>query len=126
MRRVNLDERGVPALGVNHADHRTGSVLEELAWEGEFIIGDGGQIQICGEGQSGAVGLYCDVWWDELAKDEASDVTGRLEVCWPEGPRTDPIVRTLVTGDTLWSLSWSRLQANDLQTLTPGPFVTIS
>ena len=104
----------------------TESFLGELSWEAEFIIGDGGQIQVCGEGETGAVGLYCDVWWDELAKDEVSGRSGRLEVCWPEGPRTDPIVRTLVTGDTLWSLSWSRLQANDLQTLEAGPFVGLS
>ena len=104
----------------------TQSFLGELSYEAEFIIADGGQIQVCGDGEGGAVGLHCDPWWDDLASDEATDLTGRLEVCWPRGPHTDPIVRTLVTGDTLWSLSWSRLQANDLQTLEPGPFVAVS
>ncbi len=104
----------------------TGSFLGELSWEAEFIIGDGGQVQVCGEGQTGAVGLYCDVWWKELSEDELSGRTGSLEVCWPEGPGTDPIVRTFVTPDTLWSMSWSRLQANDLQELSAGPFVSIN
>ncbi len=100
------------------------SVLAELAWEAEWIVQDGGQVQLCGEGETGASGLFCDRWWGEkIADSEFGE--GVLEVCWPEGPGSDPIVRTLVIGDTLWSLSWSRLQANDLGTFAAGEWVEL-
>ncbi len=97
----------------------------ELFWmlteESEWIDGQGGQIQLCGDDERGATGLYCERWdWFETSLD------GVVEICWPEGPQGDPIVRTLVTGgDTLWSLSWSRLQANNLQSFEAGPFVEL-
>ncbi len=103
----------------------TESVLAELSWEAEWITQDGGQIQICQDGQSGASGLYCDRWWgDELDLGDLGD--GELEMCWPEGPGGDPIVRTLVIGDNLYTMSWSELQQNDLATFAPGERVSIS
>ena len=97
----------------------------ELYWmlteESEWIDGQGGQIQLCGDEERGATGLYCERWdWLETTAD------GVIEICWPEGPQGDPIVRTLVTGgDTLWSLSWTRLQANDLSSFEAGSWVDL-
>ena len=107
----------------------TGSELSFLAEEISFMVGDGGQMQVCGEGQGGAVGLFCENWdWFEItdAERDAAGIDGSLEFCWPEGPGQDPIIRTIVIGDTLWSLSWSRLQANDLSTFAAGEFVSVS
>jgi len=106
------------------------TMLAEMAEEMAWLSMDGGQMQDCASGQTGASGLYCEPWdWLELT-DEQRDVIGldgTLEFCWPEGPGQDPIIRTLVVGDTLWSLSWSRLQANDLGgSFAAGEFVEIS
>ena len=42
----------------------------------------------------------------------------RLEVCWPDGGnwRTQ-IQRSLVIGETLWTVSFAQLQANNLDDL---------
>ncbi len=97
--------------------------LTELAWMSLEVESSGGQTQVCEPGQGGASGLYCEraEWLD------ASEIgiTDTIEICWPEGPGQDPVVRTLVINDTLWSLSWSRLQANDLSTLESGAFVEL-
>ena len=100
-----------------------GNEFEELFYIGmetEF----GAQVQDCGEGEGGAVGLFCERW-DWLDTSAVDGLEGTLELCWPD-EGGDPIVRTIVIGDTLWSLSWQRLQANDLTTLEAGEFVTIS
>ncbi len=100
-----------------------GSELSSFAEEAMWIGQDGGQIQVCDGGESGASGLSCERWdWID-----ASDLNldGDIEVCWPQGPSGDPIVRNLVIGETLWSLSWSRLQANDLATFEAGAFVEL-
>ena len=106
-------------------DYRGGrGELAGLAEEAFWISQEGGQVQVCDEGESGAVGLHCERW-DWLDKDEIG-IDGVLEVCWPHGPYSDPILRTLVTGgDTLWSLSTNRLQANDLATFEAGEFVSL-
>ena len=42
----------------------------------------------------------------------------RIELCWPEGPDSaEQVQRSLIVGDDIWTLSESRLQANDLGTL---------
>ena len=46
--------------------------------------------------------------------------------CWPDHVGGDPIVRTAVVGDDLWTMSWQRLQQNDLATLQPVTTLTIS
>lgn len=94
-----------------------------LAEEAQWIAQDGGQIQVCQPGETGASDLLCERW-DWLQSSELG-LDGDIEVCWPQGPQSDPVVRTLVIGDTLWSLSWSRLQANDLTSLDAGPFVEL-
>ncbi len=101
------------------------SQLAEIAWEAEWITQDGGQIQLCGDGQTGASGLWCDRWWgsDKVASEIGPGV---LEICWPEGPGQDPIVRTLVIGDDLYTMSWSELQRNDLDDFEPGTRVSIN
>lgn len=97
--------------------------LAGFAEEAFWISQEGGQIQVCDRGESGAASLHCERWdWMDTS---ALAPEGDLEVCWPQGPSADPIVRNIVIGDTLWSLSWSRLQANDLATLDAGPFVEL-
>lgn len=94
-----------------------------FAEEAQWIAQDGGQIQACQPEETGASGLICERW-DWLQSSELG-LDGDIEVCWPQGPQSDPVVRTLVIGDTLWSLSWSRLQANDLASLDAGAFVEL-
>ena len=95
----------------------------ELFYIGMEFSGGNGQAQLCGDNESGATGLFCDRW--DWVDTDGLGLEGTLEVCWPEqGP--DPIVRTMVIGDTLWSLSWARVQANDLATFNAGEFVELS
>ena len=57
----------------------------------------------------------------ELAPDE------KLQICWPDGNNFPPsIMRTLVIGDSLWSLSWDHLQSNALATLERTDRETVS
>ena len=87
-----------------------------LSMETEY----GAQLQSCGDGEGGATGLFCERWdWIDTT---VLELDGELEICWPDEGQ-DPIVRTVVIGDTLWSLSWSRLQANNLSTFAAGEFV---
>ena len=99
------------------------TALSELAWVAfEIEMYGEGQVQVCGEGQTGATGLFCErADWIDASE---IGITDTIEICWSDGPGSDPIMRTVVTGDTLWSLSRTRLQANDLSSLEPGEFVT--
>jgi hypothetical protein len=144
--RIDLDAGTIEEVGrISHepdADKRIGTTdcavvdadqLEEyqggrghlaaFAEEAQWITQDGGQIQVCESDETGASGLHCERW-DWLALDELN-IEGDIEVCWPQGPSGDPVLRTIVIGDTLWSLSWSRLQANDLAAFAPGSFVEL-
>ncbi|MGI9607661.1 MAG: beta-propeller domain-containing protein [Acidimicrobiales bacterium] len=132
--RISHDPKGGP-VGVTECSildadsleqfKETNSPLAEIAWEAEWVVQEGGQVQLCGDGEAGATGLHCERWFgDEAFESELGD--GAVEVCWPEGPGSDPINRTLVIGDTLWSLSWSRLQANDLGTFEPGNYIELT
>ena len=96
--------------------------FEELFYFGMELEFGNGQAQACADDQGGAVGMFCERWdWVDA---DAIDIDGTLELCWPDEGQ-DPIVRTVVIGDTLWSLSWSRVQANDLSSFAAGEFVEI-
>ncbi len=108
-----------------------------------FIAQDVSIVQYCGPNDTGGYGSwYCDVipladlrfWGDLETMDELiDDLTGgrfdpdqpdddRVEICWPDGGthRYD-IQRSLVIDDTLWTMSPTQLQANDLDVLDDLP-----
>jgi len=96
-------------------------MLEEFSF-----MADEGQVQRCGDGQGGAAGMSCyEEFPIDMLRDGGIDVAAlgvspddRFEMCWPEGPGDDPIIRTLVIGDELWSLSYGALQSNLLADLS--------
>lgn len=85
-------------------------------------------IQVCGaEDVGGYTGTYCerilapDAAWIEgsygVELGELAD-TDRVEICWIDSANQDPpIMRSMVIGDTLWTLSGRALQANSLTDL---------
>jgi hypothetical protein len=101
------------------SDCREVVLPEEMG--GEQII-----VQVCGPYDAGG---YPGYWCEEMPPDEVKywseepvefdlGPDDRLEVCWPEfGWAEAPILRSLVVGDTLWTLSQRSLQGNDLATL---------
>jgi len=101
----------------------------ELFWMLEdvtFMSEDGGQLQRCGPDETGAVGLTCyaefaDEIFGNFGVDESTlglEAGDRFEMCWREGPSEEPIIRTLVIRDELWSLSYGALQSNRLEDLS--------
>ena len=58
-------------------------------------------------------------WWaEEFGLDpDALPEDRDVVVCWPDGGYVQPIQRTLVVGDGLWSYSWRRVQENALDGL---------
>ncbi|MDH5238603.1 MAG: beta-propeller domain-containing protein, partial [Acidimicrobiia bacterium] len=125
-----IDERGrlehTPDGGRGQSDCLPLPVEPDADTEAWFIEQEGALIQLCGPGQTGASGYDCqeripvdqlDEWgFGEL--EISSTGEDQVEICWPS-LYTENIVRTLVIGDQLWSLSQSRLQAHDLGSLTP-------
>jgi len=84
-------------------------------------------VQVCaGDDPGGRSGFSCEIvpeeeikYWSDTGEmpDLGLEPGDRVEVCWRED-WTPPIIRSLVIGDTLWTLSTQRLQANSLADLT--------
>ncbi len=102
---------------------------EDLGVDG-FPVEPGLQLQVCGpDDPGGAFGLWCEDFPPGEAPFIIEDVTGatppedlvgpdeRVQLCWPnfEG---NPILRSLVIGDDLWTLTRLGLQANSLDDLS--------
>ncbi|MEL6891536.1 MAG: beta-propeller domain-containing protein [Actinomycetota bacterium] len=110
-----------------------GTFTEE---DGEFFwIAQEGLLLACDEqDQGGATGYFCDAipgeelkfWTADGELPEELQGIDRIEICWPEGIDWQrQIRRTLVIDGSLWSLSNSRLQANDIVTLAQGDIVEL-
>jgi hypothetical protein len=99
----------------------------ELYW-----LARDGRVQVCGPDDIGGWnGNTCDAipgddiqywFWDDQARDRDLVVLGlqpgdTVELCWPDGGQAEAIQRSLVADGTLYTMSPSTLQANDLATL---------
>jgi hypothetical protein len=86
-------------------------------------------IQVC---EQDDIGGYAGTYCERIPADEARtwveasygldlgdlDDTDRVELCWPDYANQDPqIIRSIVIGDTLWTLSWRALQSNAIDGL---------
>ena len=85
-------------------------------------------VMFCNRGVDASMkGHWCDTlpssdayWWAEefgIHQDQIP-ADSDLVVCWPDDGYVQPIQRTLVIGDGLWSYSHQRLQENALEGLT--------
>jgi len=89
-------------------------------------------VQVCGPTEPSSVtGYYCEAipleeaeWIKEGYLDGDVDLDAiagpddRIEICWPEYDRWNPIQRSLIIDSDLWTMSWKLLQANSLDDLS--------
>ncbi|NQV06153.1 beta-propeller domain-containing protein [bacterium] len=96
----------------------------------EWINDEGVTVQVCGgDDPGGATGKYCEAWYPEhvdelrfefLTEDAEVELADddRVEVCWPNYElQAEPIRRSLVIGNTVWTITYNTIQGNDLATL---------
>ncbi len=90
----------------------------ELWW----IVQEGGLVVGCPDDEVPASGTYhcepIDAWGipvDDLVSDVDPD--DRIEVCWPDYDPGKQVNRTVVIGDTLWTIGNRAIQSNDIATL---------
>jgi hypothetical protein len=86
-------------------------------------------VQVCeADDIGGYAGTYCEripadearAWVEESYGIDLGEIADseRVEICWPDSSNQDPpIMRSIVIGDTLWTLSWRALQANRISDL---------
>ena len=111
----------VPPCPEVDLDEMTGDSDEMEPMMGEAVV------MFCEQGVDATMkGRWCDRlpgsdahWWaEEFGIDpEAIPADSDVVVCWPDGGYVQPIQRTLVIGDGLWSYSRQRLQENSMEGL---------
>ncbi|MCC6225129.1 MAG: beta-propeller domain-containing protein [Microthrixaceae bacterium] len=132
-----LNERGRIGItqmeaGITNCTKFTAEQIAELLDPTKGALPQGGFVQLCGPGQSGATAMTCSELDDSMVKfytgktrEELGIAPDRtIESCYPDTQHR--IERSVIVGDTLWMLSEDLLQANDLATLTPGRQVSLS
>lgn len=136
----NLDRGATDCQSVEPTERAQS--FEEARSEIDYILLDGGKIVACSPdaSQSNPVeGFFCEgpIPVDELANwygasddptfQEIVDTVpadSNIYLCWPD-QGGDPVVRTLIVDDDLYTMSWQFLQANDLNSLAPGARIGI-
>ena len=95
-------------------------------------------VQVCSPTETSIVpGYYCEVipleesqWVQDFVGGDVdlAAVAGpddHIQICWPDDTRWNPIVRSLVIGDDLWTLSWRSLQSNSITDLQSEHLIPI-
>ena len=140
---LNITEDGISEQGrVSQADDQesqrtdcreltAAEVPDESFGDLFWIVAEGASIGLCGPDDRGSINPeYCeiasadrfeDVYWLGDANEFPVSLEGvdRIELCWDYDFQgyEQRIMRTMVIGDQLWTLSPTALQANDLVTL---------
>ena len=127
--------------GVPSSDCRQLTMDELLALDPSAELDEGVFVYVCGEGEEvrASSSFACEsIGYDEAIElaaeddvdlDAVMDEGDRLTVCFPEFERDDrytpPILRSLVIGDRLWTLSYDALQSNSVDDLTTDQYIPL-